>query len=97
MGFDGITVMHATADGAKIELESIAMEFSFRLIELREAASARQLGAVSDITVKMERGTLLVRCLTDEFFVCLFLGDPRHAGKGRWVLRSQANRLAADL
>jgi predicted regulator of Ras-like GTPase activity (Roadblock/LC7/MglB family) len=97
MGFDGITVVQAMAEGANVEIEPIAMEFSYHLTELKKAAQARTLGAVTDITIKAERGTLLIRGLTDEYFVCVLFRDPRHLGKGRWVLRSNVERLMADL
>jgi predicted regulator of Ras-like GTPase activity (Roadblock/LC7/MglB family) len=98
MGFDGIAVMQYVADGAEaIDIESIAMEFSFRLIELRKAAQTLELGEVSDITVKAERGTFLVRVVNDEFFAAVLLGEPGQFGKGRWLLRSAIPAIERDL
>jgi predicted regulator of Ras-like GTPase activity (Roadblock/LC7/MglB family) len=96
MGFDGIAVEQYDGDGG-VDLESIATEFSFRFVELLKAAKALDLGALTDITIKAERGTLLVRCLSEEFFTIVLLGDSTHFGKGRWVLRSAAPELLASL
>jgi predicted regulator of Ras-like GTPase activity (Roadblock/LC7/MglB family) len=98
MGFDGIAVMqHMNEAFAERDLESIAMEMSFRFMELRKAAEALDLGPISDITVKADGGTILCRVLSDEYFVCALLDDPAHFGKGRWILRSTAASLNEDL
>ena len=61
MGFDGIAVdQFVDPDVEDPDIESMAMEFSFRFIELRTAAESRGMGALSDITVKAEFGTFLV-------------------------------------
>jgi predicted regulator of Ras-like GTPase activity (Roadblock/LC7/MglB family) len=98
MGFDGIAVMQFLAKGQeKVDIETLAMEFSIRFIELRNAATALELGEVSDITVKAEAGTVLCRVLSDEYFAAVVLHDPSHFGKGRWLLRANAEQLVAEL
>lgn len=96
MGFDGISVEQYEGE-AGIDIENIATEFSFRFIELVKAAKSLDLGALTDITIKAERGTLLVRCISDEFFAVVLLGEAGNFGKGRWVLRSAAPDLLASL
>lgn len=99
MGFDGIAVEHYTKpdQAQRYDIESIAMEFSLRFIELRAAAQSLELGAITDITLKAEHGLVLVRVLSPEYFVAVVMADPAHFGKGRWVLRSQSSALAAEL
>ena len=98
MGFDGIAVMQYLAKGhEKVDIESIAMEFSFRFIELCNAAKALELGEVSDITVKAEGGTVLCRVLSEEYFAAVVLHDAGHFGKGRWLLRQNAENLVTEL
>ncbi|PRQ04845.1 roadblock/LC7 domain-containing protein [Enhygromyxa salina] len=99
MGFDGITVEQWVKPQFENELdiESMAMEFSFRFLELRDAAHSLEMGMISDITIKAEYGTVLVRVLSQEFFVTVLLENAAHMGKGRWLLRSQASALSSDL
>ncbi len=98
MGFDGIAVEQWVAEGFEdFDIESMAMEFSFRFIELRSAAQSLEMGDVSDIAVKAEFGTFLVRCLNEEYFVAMLLDTPGNFGKGRWMLRSTAGSLASEL
>lgn len=96
MGFDGIVVEQYEGDAGS-NLEVIATEFSIRFIDLVKAASSLELGALTDITIKAEQGTLLVRCLSDEFFTIVLLAENGNFGKGRWVLRSTAPELLASL
>jgi len=101
MGLDGIAVEQfilpdSEADGLP-DIESMAMEFSFRFIELRNAAASLEMGEISDLTIRAAKGALLVRFLSEEYFVAVLLTDPRYFGKGRWVLRSLGSSLAADL
>jgi predicted regulator of Ras-like GTPase activity (Roadblock/LC7/MglB family) len=99
MGFDGIAVEQFVRPEFenKIDIESMAMEFSFRFLELRDAASSLEMGAITDITLKAEHGTVVVRVLSKEYFVAIVLGEPTNMGKSRWLLRSNAQALAADL
>jgi len=98
MGFDGIAVMQHMAEGHDdVDIESAAMEFSFRFIELRKAAQSLNMGDVSDITIKATEQAVLCRVLSDEYFVAVLLTDVAHLGKGRWTLRSSADALVAEL
>ncbi|MEE9382744.1 MAG: roadblock/LC7 domain-containing protein [Nannocystaceae bacterium] len=98
MGFDGIPVAQHVSEAAEdTDVESMATEFSFRFLELRTAAQALEMGELSDITIKAEYGTVLARVLSSEYFVAMLLGQSGHFGKGRWVLRSTAQSLAAEL
>lgn len=98
MGFDGIAVMQFLAKGHEsVDIESMAMEFSFRFIELRKAAESLGLGEISDITIKAEAGTILCRVLSEEYFVAVVLHDSAHFGRGRWMLRSTASELVSEL
>lgn len=98
MDFDGIPVMQALAPGhEKTNIETTAIEYSFRFIELRKAAQSLDMGEISDITIKASGGTVLCRVLTEEYFVAVVMHDSAHFGKGRWMLRSCADELIGEL
>ncbi len=98
IGFDGIAIDQYVAEAhADTDVESMAMEFSFRFIELRQAAESLEMGQLTDIALKAEYGTFLVRVLTDEYFVAVLLGDAGNFGKGRWMLRSNSPTLLEQL
>jgi predicted regulator of Ras-like GTPase activity (Roadblock/LC7/MglB family) len=98
MGFDGIAVVQYMAEGHEdIDIESAAMEFSFRFMELRKAAQSLEMGEVRDITIKTDKQAVLCRVLNEEYFVAVVLTDPGHFGKGRWMLRSKSAPLSSEL
>lgn len=99
MGFDGIAVEQWVRPefADEIDIESMAMEFSFRFLELRDAADSLEMGAISDITLKAQYGTVIVRVLSKEYFVTVVLESAANMGKGRWLLRSHAKSLTSDL
>ena len=97
MGFDGISVAQWVPDDTDTDIESMAMEFSFRFLELRDAANSLEMGAISDITLKAEFGTVLVRVISQEYFVTVLLDNAAHMGKGRWLLRKEAKFLVAEM
>ncbi len=98
MGFDGIAVMdHVAPQATGVDIEQVAMEFSFRFVELRRAAQALDMGDVSDITIKTDKQAVLCRVLSDEYFVLVLLADSAHLGKGRFVLRTASAELSTEL
>lgn len=98
MGFDGIAVMQALAAGhEQDDIESMAMELSFRFLELRKAAQALDMGEVDDITIKATGGAVLCRVLNDEYFVAVLLSDSAQFGKGRFLLRLAGPELLTEL
>ena len=98
MGFDGIAVMQYVSDSAgPVDLESTAMEFSFRFMELRRAAASLDMGEVQDVTVRGARQSFVCRALSDDYFVGVLLTDPSFLGKGRFLLRTSAAELLSDL
>ncbi len=94
MGLDGYAVDKHVADEEFADIETVSTEF----IEILKASRALDLGAVSDITVKAERGTLLARFLSEGYFAVVLLGsEGANFGKGRWVLRTASTELLANL
>lgn len=93
MGLDGYAVEKYQRDDEFGDIETLSTEF----IEMVKASRALDLGSVSDITVRAERGTLLARFLSEGYFAVVLMGDGSNFGKGRWVLRTAADQLLASL
>jgi predicted regulator of Ras-like GTPase activity (Roadblock/LC7/MglB family) len=93
MGLDGYAVEKYVGNGDLGDIEQVATEF----IEMVKVARALDLGTVTDITIKAERGTLLARFLSEGYFAVVLMSDTGNFGKGRWVLRTAANELLASL
>jgi predicted regulator of Ras-like GTPase activity (Roadblock/LC7/MglB family) len=97
MGFDGIAVESYTREGHKMDINTVGMEFSFILSQLRKAADILDVGGVTEISIKAEKLTIVVRVLNSDYFLALALGPEGNFGKGRYLMRVVAPRLQAEL
>lgn len=97
MGFDGIAVESYSKDPERLDIQTVGMEFSFILTQVRKATEILEVGGVQEVTIKADRVTILIRVLTPEYFLALALLPQGNAGKGRYLLRVVAPRLQEEL
>jgi predicted regulator of Ras-like GTPase activity (Roadblock/LC7/MglB family) len=97
MGFDGVPVEQYIHDGAAIDLETIGVEYSNALTEVRRTADALASGAVQEVSVVTENALVLLRPVNQEYFVALVLTSEGNLGKGRFVLKRAARALAQEM
>ena len=97
MGLDGIAVDSYVREGGGADITTIGMEFSFILTQVRKAGEILEIGEIDELTIKAEQLTLIVRMLTDEYFLALMLAADGNFGKGRFFMRLAAPRLIAEL
>ena len=97
MGFDGIAVEAYTREGHKIDINTVGMEFSFILTQVRKAAEILDVGKLNEVVIKAEKLTLVIRVLNPDYFLALALAPEGNFGKGRYLMRVVAPRLQAEL
>lgn len=95
MGFDGIPVEQYAGEGE--DIETIGMEFSVLLKEVRRAAETLGAGAAQELTVRAEKMTTVLRVVNGEYFVALALSAGGNLGKARYLLRVIAPEFSRDL
>jgi predicted regulator of Ras-like GTPase activity (Roadblock/LC7/MglB family) len=96
MGFDGIPVDQFTADEDQ-DIETLGMEFSVLLKEVRKAAEMLDAGAAEELTVRTEKLSTILRVVSDEYFVALALTPDGNLGKARYLLRIIAPEFKREL
>ncbi len=89
MGFDGIMVDMYNNDNES-DVESMGMELSVLIKEVRKAAELINAGAASEMTVKTDKLVVVLRIINEEFFVAMTLLPDGNIGKARFVLRTMA-------
>ncbi len=97
MGFDGIAITtkdSLSADGTEA---AAAVEVAAVTSQLRRAAEGIGAGEVREITLETDGLTTLLRPLTSEYCLAMTLGPEGLAGKGRYLMRILAPRIAAEL
>lgn len=96
MGFDGIPV-DQYAEDAEQDIETLGMEFSVLLKEVRKAAEMLDAGAAEELTVRTEKLSTILRIINDEYFVALTIAPDGNLGKARYMLRVIAPEFAREL
>ena len=100
MGFDGITVdsfAKAGYDGALPDIQTLAMEFAHLIAQARRTLMSLDAGALEEFTLRAEALTLVVRVLTQEYFLACAMLPNGSVGKARYLMRMTAPALRADL
>jgi predicted regulator of Ras-like GTPase activity (Roadblock/LC7/MglB family) len=97
MGFDGIAVESYAKDQQSLDIQTVGMEFSFILTQVRKAAEILEVGKVQEVSIKTETINIIIRVLNQEYFLALALGPGGNFGKGRYLLRVVAPKLQSEL
>ncbi len=97
MGFDGIAVDNFIIEDGGVDIQTVGMEFSFILGQVRKAAEILNVGGVEEVAIRCETLTLIIRVLSADYFVALALRPEGNSGKGRYLLRVVAPQLQSEL
>lgn len=99
MGFDGIAVDSYVREDSplSVEVETIGMEYSVILKEIRKAAQLLDAGSAREVSIQAEKLITVIHMISDEYFVAMAIAPDGNHGKARWLLRSGAGKLAAEL
>jgi len=100
MGFDGISVdsfAKAGYDGALPDIQTLAMEFAHLIAQARRTLQSLDAGPLEEFTLRAESLTLVVRVLTQEYFLACAVLPNGSVGKARYLMRMSAPVLRADL
>ncbi len=97
MGLDGIAVETYVRDGHTADINTIGMEFSFILTQVKKAAEILEVGHIKEISIKAEQLTLVIRMLSEDYFIAIGIGPTGNFGKCRFMMRLVSSRLAEEL
>ncbi|MEQ8273402.1 MAG: roadblock/LC7 domain-containing protein [Deltaproteobacteria bacterium] len=100
MGMDGLPVdtLHPTAsDHEDLDVSSLVVEYSTLLNQVKSSAQMFAAGGLEELAISSEHLTMIIRPVTDEYFLALALTPGANFGKGRYLLRVLAPTLAGAL
>ena len=93
MGFDGIPLDTYNSAEADEDIETIGMEFSVLLKEVKKAAEALETGSATEMTVQTETMTTVLRIISEEYFLAVVVENGGNIGKARYLLRMSISKL----
>src|SRR4051794_18733113 len=82
MGFDGISVEAYTRPESRpdakskldtTDIQTVGMELAHVIGQVRRAAEALEAGTLNEVTIRADNLVVLVRALTDEYFLAFAL------------------------
>jgi predicted regulator of Ras-like GTPase activity (Roadblock/LC7/MglB family) len=97
MGFDGIAVDSYTAPSAGVDINTVGMEFSFILGQIRKATDILEVGGITEVAIRCENLTIMIRVVSKEYFIALAIKPDGNFGKGRYLLRVVAPKMQGEL
>jgi predicted regulator of Ras-like GTPase activity (Roadblock/LC7/MglB family) len=106
MGFDGISVEAYTRPESRpdgkgkldtTDIQTVGMELAHVIGQVRRAAEALEAGTLNEVTIRADKLVVLVRALTDEYFLAFALRPQSSLGKARYALRVLAPKIRAEL
>jgi predicted regulator of Ras-like GTPase activity (Roadblock/LC7/MglB family) len=97
MGLDGIAVEQYVRQNDRLDVNTVGMEFSFILSQVRKAGESLQVGNLEELAVKAQRLVLVCRMLSPQYFVAIVMQPEGNFGKARFLARMAGPQLAAQL
>jgi len=96
MGLDGIPV-ESYVRSDRIDVNTVGMEFSFILSQVRKAGDSLQVGGLEELSVKAQRLLLVCRMISPQYFVAIAMAPEGNFGKARFLARLATPTLVAQL
>jgi predicted regulator of Ras-like GTPase activity (Roadblock/LC7/MglB family) len=97
MGLDGIPVETYIKQADRVDVQTIAMEFSFILTQVRKAGDSLAVGSLEEMSVKAQRLLLVCRMISPQYFVAIAMAPEGNFGKARFLARLATPTLFAAL
>ena len=97
MGYDGLAVAQYDRPCEAGDLNPIAVEYAHVLKEMKDTIAILNTGEIEEVTVRTERFQVLIRALSEDYFVILTMACNGNCGKGRYLLSRELFRLREEL
>lgn len=97
MGLDGIPVETYVRQSDRVDVNTVAMEFSFILSQVRKAGDSLAVGSLEELSVKAQQLMLVCRMISPQYFVAIAMAPDGNFGKARYLARLATPTLVAQL
>jgi predicted regulator of Ras-like GTPase activity (Roadblock/LC7/MglB family) len=80
-----------------IDIDTVGVEFSVVIGAIKRAAEMLEAGEAREMVVSTDKMMTLIRMVNDSYFLTLTMSPDGNFGKGRYLMRTTAPKLAAEL
>ena len=97
MGYDGIPIEEFIKEDVTLDVQMLSVEYVTLLKEIKRTIEVLKTGEMEEISIATGLTQVVVRPVSDDFFVVLVLERDGNLGKGRFLLRRDVPKLAEEL
>jgi predicted regulator of Ras-like GTPase activity (Roadblock/LC7/MglB family) len=97
MDSEGIAVETYARPDAPFDITTIGIEFGVVLGSIKRAADSLEAGKPREVSIGTDKVVTLIRTLGETYFLAVAIRPDGNFGKGRYLMRSVAPRLLAEL
>ena len=97
MGYDGIPIEQYLDPVEGLDFQMLAVEYANVLREIRKTVELLDTGMMEEVSIKTERFYVIIRALTDDYFLALTLERSGNFGKGRYLMMRETPKLLEAL
>jgi predicted regulator of Ras-like GTPase activity (Roadblock/LC7/MglB family) len=97
MDNSGIPVETYATPDANIDINNVGVEFGILLGTIRKAAENLEAGTTQEVSINTDKLVTIIRLLGDTYYVALTMRPDGNFGKGRYLMRTAAPKLLAEL
>jgi predicted regulator of Ras-like GTPase activity (Roadblock/LC7/MglB family) len=97
MDSEGIAVESYARDDAPFDITTIGIEFGVVLGSIKRAAESLEAGKAHEVAIGTDRVVTLIRTLGENYFLAVAMRPEGNLGKGRFLMRTAAPKLIAEL
>ena len=93
---DGILVEEHRVD-ATVDIQAVVAEYSALLSVADKASRSIDLGPSQEVTALTDKGAIVIRAITNEYFLLLITLPDCNIGRGRFFLKQYAAAFAEEM
>ena len=97
MGVDGLAIEKYVNSSSSYDVETIGIEYGKVLSEIKNASSILSLGSVEEVVVNTLGTDIILRIVSEEYYIAFAVGHGGNVGKARYLLRRAVARTRKEL
>ena len=95
MGMDGLTIQQYCL--SDYDVETVGVEYGKVIEEIKHASGVLNLGTVEEVCVATDEMTLVLKMVTQGYYIALVLSSGANTGKARFLLKGAALKAEKEL
>ncbi len=97
MDSEGIALESYARPDSPFDINTVGVEFSVVISSIKRASEMLEAGSTNEIAIGSDRLITLIRMLGDTYFLALAMSPDGNFGKGRYLMRTCAPKIIAEL